>query len=327
MNEPANHWKLGLFVVLATMLFATGVVYLGTTSLRKETVAYTSYFDESVTGLDVGSPVRFRGVNVGKVVGIDIAPDRRQVEITYELGVSVLAHLGLASPHGQATKLAIPPDLRVQLGSAGVTGVKYILIDFFDVKTNPRPVLTFRVPANYIPSAASTMKNLEDTVVRAMSDFPAISNQLLQVLQHVDHILVDIDGKHFSDRASATFDRLDQTLANMDATLAVTRARIGGIDTVGLSNQAKTVLANLDATMTRAQAMMARVDGDKGVLASVQRASDSIGDVAVDARGHGAELSAALRDLSEAAQSIRALTDALELDSDMLLKGRSKGSK
>ena len=78
--------------------------------------------------------------------------------------------------------------------------------------------------------------------------------------------------------------------------------------------------------MTRAQELMARVDGDNGVLSSVQRASDSIGDVAVDARGYQAELSDTLREVGEAANAIRVLADSLELDSDMLLKGRSKAS-
>jgi hypothetical protein len=59
-------------------------------------------------------------------------------------------------------------------------------------------------------------------------------------------------------------------------------------------------------------------------LTSVERASDSVGDVAASARGFGPELGETLRDLREAADSIRQLADALELDSDMLLKGRSK---
>ena len=327
MNEPANYWKLGLFVVLGAVLLATGVVYLATSSLRKETVHYTSYFDESVTGLDLGSPVRFRGVTVGKVSAIEIAPDRRQVQISYELGISVLADLGLGAAHGQKTKLRVPPDLRAQLGSAGVTGVKYILIDFFDVKSNPRPKLSFPVSRNYIPTAPSTMKNLEDSVMRAIDQFPVITTQLNAILEHVDHILVDVDTKHLSDKASSTLANIDRTLANWDQIMVVARKTLDGVDTAGLSNDAKATLANLNVTMTRAQGLMARVDGDKGVLASVQRASDSIGDVAVDARGSRAELSDTLRDLGEAANAIRALADTLELDSDMLLKGRSKRSE
>jgi hypothetical protein len=70
--------------------------------------------------------------------------------------------------------------------------------------------------------------------------------------------------------------------------------------------------------------ILTRFDGERGVLTSVQRASDSLGDVAGSARRFGPELGETMRDLRDAAGSIRQLADALELDSDMLLKGRSK---
>jgi paraquat-inducible protein B len=81
VSAPTNHWKLGAFV-LGTILFGlTTVVILAARTLQIETVTYTSYFDEGVTGLEVGSPVSFRGVKIGNVSGIDVAPDRRHVEI------------------------------------------------------------------------------------------------------------------------------------------------------------------------------------------------------------------------------------------------------
>ena len=71
---------------------------------------------------------------------------------------------------------------------------------------------------------------------------------------------------------------------------------------------------------------MDKVEGDKGILRSVQRASDAVGDVARNANGLGKELEETLRDIQEAAASIRRLADALERDPDMLLKGRAKAA-
>jgi ABC-type transporter Mla subunit MlaD len=62
-----------------------------------------------------------------------------------------------------------------------------------------------------------------------------------------------------------------------------------------------------------------------GPLHRAQRATDSIGDLAGGARGVGSELGDTLRSVREAAESIQRLTDALDTDSDMLLKGRAKG--
>jgi len=64
---PTNHWKLGFFVVVGFVVAMATVVALGARSLKKKTVTYQSYFDESVQGLDVGSPVKFRGVSIGSV--------------------------------------------------------------------------------------------------------------------------------------------------------------------------------------------------------------------------------------------------------------------
>src|SRR5690349_5552827 len=109
MSAPTNHWKLGLFVVVGFLLGLTSIVYLGARSLQKETIRYNSYLDEAVTGLDVGSPVRFRGVTIGSVSVIDIAPDHRHIELQYDLSVEALAGLGLAAPRGQATRIRVPP--------------------------------------------------------------------------------------------------------------------------------------------------------------------------------------------------------------------------
>jgi len=317
MSAPTNHWKLGLFVVVGTVLTFTAALFFGTRGLRKETVSYISYFDESVTGLEVGSPVKFRGVTIGNVSAVDVAPDRRHVAISYELGVSVLGRLGLAAGgHGKHTKISVPPDLRAQLGSMGVTGVKYILIDFFDVRSNPVPSLSFPVAANYIPAASSMMKNIEDSVVRAVDEFPKLASDMTKVLDRLNHILAEVDDHKLPDKAVAL-------LARVDRTVELLQTKVSQVKTKELSDEAQAAMVNLNLTMSKMQTIMARIDGDKGVLKSVQRASDSVGDVAGTARGFGPELGETMRDLREAADAVRQLADVLELDSDMLLKGRA----
>ena len=90
MASPSNHWKLGLFVVCGVTLGLSALVLFSARSLRTETAQYKSYFDESVQGLETGSPVKFRGVTIGRVSAIDVAPDRRHVAVTSELGVDAI---------------------------------------------------------------------------------------------------------------------------------------------------------------------------------------------------------------------------------------------
>jgi phospholipid/cholesterol/gamma-HCH transport system substrate-binding protein len=328
MSAPSNHWKLGLFVVVGVGAFLGMLVFLGTQGLQKETVRYKTYFDESVQGLDVGSPVKFRGVTIGNVSQIDIAPDRRHVEVDSDIIVSKLVSLRLVdtAPKKRVLRLgekalvtlAIPPDLRMQLGSAGITGVKYIAIDFFDVKTNPAPDLPFPLPENYVPAAPSTMKNLEDAIVKAVDRFPEVADQLVAVMQQVNLLLGEVNHEKLPARASATLGRAGEVLATLQG--AIKDANLGK-----LSGEADKAIAGLNVAVTRLSDVLERIDGDQGLVASARRATDSIGDLAGGAKGLGSELEDTLRDVREAVDSIQRLADSLDTDSDMLLKGRAKG--
>ncbi len=328
MSAPSNHWKLGLFVVVGVGLLLMVIVFLGANSLQKETVTYTTFFDESVQGLDVGSPVKFRGVTIGNVSAIGIAADRRHVEVSCGIVVSQLESLKLLDtttkkhklPFGRKAPatLAVPADLRMQLDSAGITGVKFISIDFFDVNDNPAPVLPFPVPENYVPAAASTMKNLEDAIVRAVNRFPEIADQLVAVMSRANHLLSAIDDQRLPQQASATLARAGEVLSSLQ--LALKQANIGK-----LSSGADAMIGRLQDAIAHLDSMLTKMDGEKGLLASAQRATDSMGDLAGGAAGIGSELANTLRDVREAAESIQRLTDALDTDSDMLLKGRAKG--
>ena len=68
MAAPTNHYKLGLFVIASFIAALSAAILLGAASMQKKTVKYHSYFNESVQGLDLGSPVKFRGVTIGNVV-------------------------------------------------------------------------------------------------------------------------------------------------------------------------------------------------------------------------------------------------------------------
>src|SRR4029079_11810553 len=113
------------FVLLGFGLAIAAAVLLGVATTRKQTVKYHSYFNESVQGLDLGSPVKFRGVTIGHVSAIEIAPDHRMVDVVSELDTTDIKRMELTEMgHGKLgkEKFAIPPDLRAQLGSQGITG-------------------------------------------------------------------------------------------------------------------------------------------------------------------------------------------------------------
>jgi paraquat-inducible protein B len=214
--------------------------------------------------------------------------------------------------------LAVPPDLRVQLESAGITGVKFISIDFFDMKDNPPPVLPFPVAENYIPAAPSTMKSLEDAVVKAVNRFPEIADQLVLVTTQINHLLGSIDDEKIPQQAGLALKSAAALLGSLQ--LTVKQADVGG-----LSTEAHRTIEGLNGAIAHLDGILTRMNGDKGILVSAQRATDSIGDLAGGAKSIGTEMGDTLREVREAADSIQRLADALDTDSDMLLKGRAKG--
>lgn len=319
MSTPTNRWKLGLFVVLGVSAALGAVAFFGSRSFQKETVSYKTFFDESVQGLEIGSPVKFRGVTIGSVVSIDIASDRRHVEVTYELGVKVLDALGLAVEKRrlQERRLFIPPDLRAQLASTGITGVMFIQMDFFNEAAHPPPELAFELPTNHIPSAGSMLKNIGDSVVGAVEGFPEVVRQLLAVLERVNGILNEFEGEGIFQKAGKTLLVLNKVLAQVDAALV-------DIAPGQLSKDARAALTSLNTAVLSLDALLVQVGGEQGLAVSLRQTSDSMGAMAQSANRVGPAIEDASRDVQGAARAVQRLADALELDPDMLLKGRGK---
>src|SRR4029453_2596029 len=182
--RTTNHWKLGLFIVLTIGMGIASLFWLAQGRFRRDTFPAVAYFNESVQGLDVGSPMKFRGVPVGIVSDITIAPDRRHVQVTSDVYWDVLRRLGIRAegPDPRSSMPFIDADLRVQLASTGITGVKYLDVDVFDPARTPLPELPFPTPWNCIPSQPSTLKSLGDALTEVANRLPAIGDQASAVL-------------------------------------------------------------------------------------------------------------------------------------------------
>lgn len=316
MAVGTNRWKLGLFVLVGLAALFGALLLLGARALQHRTVEFVSYFDESVQGLELGSPVKFRGVTVGKVSNIDIAQDLRHVQVTSELSVEQVGKLRL-SDKGDASKLH--PSMRAQLAQTGITGVKFLLIDFFDPSAFPVPLLPFKPPSNYIPTAASTMKNLEDTVTRTANRFPEIADDAARAVAQVRLVAEQLQDGRLPERGA-------EALSNASAALNELNVQLKAVNAAQLSSSADQNLKELNAVLVRTNALLTRLDGEQGLFRTAERSSEAIGEVARNARSLGPELELTLREIRGAARSVKRLADELERDPDMLLKGRAARS-
>lgn len=316
MALGTNQWKLGLFVIVALGVAVAVAMMLGVGLWNQKTIAFVSYFDESVQGLELGSPVKYRGVTVGRVAAIEIAQDLRHVEVTSELSVDRVGSLNLVSTESKG-ELIVHPDMRVQLAQTGITGVKFILIDFFDAASNPVVPLPFDPPPNYVPTAPSMMKNLEDSILKAADRVPEIANDAARAMTQVRLVAEQIEAARLPDRAN-------QTLTEADRALVELTTQLKAMDARAVSAGALETLDKLNLLLARSDTLLERLEGEEGLIRVSERGAVAIGEVARGARTVGPELELTLREVRGAARSIKRLADTLERDPDMLLKGRAQ---
>jgi phospholipid/cholesterol/gamma-HCH transport system substrate-binding protein len=78
MSAQANPVRVGTFVIGAIGLLIAGLIAFGSGQVFKKNTRFVSYFSGSVTGLEIGSPVRLGGVPIGKVTEIRVSFDPTQ---------------------------------------------------------------------------------------------------------------------------------------------------------------------------------------------------------------------------------------------------------
>lgn len=322
MATGTNHWKLGLFVIVAIAFSVLGLIVLGARSWSRIGVPYVSYFDESVQGLELGAAVKFRGVTVGHVASIEIAPDQRHIQVTSDLDVRQLERVDLSAGRADEPKprplLAEHPNLRAQLAQAGITGVKFVSLDYIASDEAPPP-LSFPVPEQHIPTTPSLMQSLENSVAQGAQRVPEMAENAARLLATLNAILTRIDQGQLPERALAALNGASEALATLQST-------ISGFDAAALSKDVGRSSVALNTTLNRVNQLMDRLEAERGLIETAQRSFGALGEVARGGQSLGGDLEATLRDVRGAARSIQRFVDALERDPDMLLKGRAPGA-
>src|ERR1700676_5633201 len=111
MERDANYVPGGAFVLLVTAMALSFVLWYTNQHEKRIYLRYEIYFQGSVSGLTPGSPVRYLGVDVGKVGRILIDPQQRN-------RVLVLADIEATPP--------IDGRTRASLSLLGITGLLFI---------------------------------------------------------------------------------------------------------------------------------------------------------------------------------------------------------
>ena len=128
-----NYFRLGIFVFTGIALIVSLILIFGTGQIFKKTMMTETYIEQSIIGLDIGAPVRFRGVKLGQVTSIRLSGnlyenDKPLAERREYVVVRMKIDINQAEILGSTGKL--PSDLRARIKSQGITGVNYIELDY-----------------------------------------------------------------------------------------------------------------------------------------------------------------------------------------------------
>ena len=82
MSAQAHYFKIGVFMLSGITLAVLAVIILGAGALFKKKFMMETYFDESVQGLSVGAPLKYRGVTIGSVEHIGFVRNDYKTELS-----------------------------------------------------------------------------------------------------------------------------------------------------------------------------------------------------------------------------------------------------
>ncbi len=181
MTSQAKKLKIGLFVIASMFLAIVILVWLGASRFFEETKTVAAYFSESVQGLEADSPVKFRGVPVGRVSAIRLAPDGRLIEVIMSLN----------------RNFKVTDDLGIKMNLLGLTGMKYLEIDTFPPDQKREAIVyefqpRYPVVATY-PSDIKEFGSALDSMFQKIKtvDAQQISQNLVSVTGRLDKFLRD----------------------------------------------------------------------------------------------------------------------------------------
>ena len=280
---------------------------------------YALYFSGSLRGLSVGAPVDFLGLPVGEVTGVFFAfhPGSNTVHTRVEIvtyphrlpvpermqGATAERHAPMEEKREFMQRQVVGKGLRAQLRSASlISGQLYVALEYFP--DAPAAKIDWERKPPEFPVVPGEMANLQakvQSLLEKLDKVPVeeIGNEARKAIAALDRTLVRLDGETLPE-AKKTLEALDLTLQSANRTLE----RVDG----EIVPEAKKTLEELRRAVSSAGRVLANMDNSYlGPDAPVQQ-----------------DLRDAMREITRAAVSIRALADYLERNPNALIRGKTR---
>ncbi|HOV88238.1 MAG TPA: MlaD family protein [Syntrophobacteraceae bacterium] len=355
MSKKASPTAIGAFIVGTIVLVLLGIVLFGSGKFFKKTLKFVLFFEGSVKGLSVGSPVDFKGVKVGSVSRINVLMDRKDrtvkiavyididpARITEMTGTKTVREIVGEPGDKTAVEVLIEQGLRAQLDIQSlVTGQLYVLLDFLPDK--PARMVGAEDGVVEIPTVPSTLETISKTIDKLpieelSSKIVAAINGLEQFINSPELKDTMVAVKETAHNARSLVETVNGEIKPLSAgvkeTLADARKLLKGVDT-----QIQPLLSKANEVVKDTQGFV--VEAKKGISPLVDNAVEtlkltqeavrradrtlaSLEDLTGERSSVRFELTDALKEISSAARSLRTLADYLERHPEALLTGKSR---
>jgi paraquat-inducible protein B len=322
---------VGFFVLGFLVLGVIALLSFGGVNFFSKPQRFVVYFDESIHGLDLGSPVKLRGVRVGRVVDLALNYDEKAntavVAVTCEFNKNMMKNRdGVMIDVSKRERLdaLVASGMRAQLGVQGLaTGLLFVELDFADVAT--------QVPS---PTGAPTTLAVVPSMRSAIAEFQASLTEILSNVKNVDFPALgrEIHGLLADTRKQVNGMNLSEVTREWSRAGAAVAKLAESEELHKVAGNINRTLGRIDETVAHIDAAVGPASGDLAkVLTEAREALVAFRETAQNARnfisaqsGLSDEAARTLMKFSEAADSISKLADFIERNPNALLTGRKK---
>ena len=227
MSKPVNKTLIGAFVLGAVALVVVALMVFGSGKFFSKKNTYVLFFDGSVKGLNVGSPVMFRGVKIGEVTKINLLFDTKNLTTVIPVYVEIDPknftlpdenERSIIDKMGRYVYLQplIQKGLKAQLQTQSfVTGQLMINVDFYPDK----PVTLVGLDKKYpeVPTIPTSLEQLTKTLQEL--NLEELYKKFMNAMDGIDKIVNAPGASDSLPSVRETLNQAEQTLASIQATL------------------------------------------------------------------------------------------------------------
>jgi phospholipid/cholesterol/gamma-HCH transport system substrate-binding protein len=305
VERDAKYMAVGLFALLAVAAAVAFVWWYSGASDRRSYERYEIHFSGTVSGLSQGSPVRYLGVDVGRVRSLSV-DSRKPGQVT------VVAEIDSSAPISGAT--------RAKLGLLGLTGLLYIDLQLDSAGDRHAPLQA----GDRYPMIPSQKGDIEEF----LEHLPDVVTRAANVMMRIETVLSDENLASLS----ATLANIESAAGELPAIAEQAKGMTAEITST--ATEVRELAARLQVAADTSEPQVA------ASLASVRAAADRLSKTAQSLEhiivgneaqlaqftGSGlSEVTQLVADVRDATGEIRSLARSLREDPSQLIRSPPRG--